>query len=293
VRRLGYAWTVRDVFGKRWRIRASLPGEALAVSKAERHSTMQQVRDLHYDALHRRDDDIAQVLLELHDTICGGDLAFRFFSRARHRALGERNAPLHAIEQDLLFAARAGALRIEKIGDLVARQWQVPSLPEPAPEPLPPVRDIHYLDVSIRDENGVALAGKHYRLQLPDGRTQVGIIDASGRIYYSDVPEGTASLWILPDKGDPVVAEDVAPLERQDEEEPEPEPAEEEEEEVTFIEIEVRDDDVRMLAVHLRVELPDGTVRDIHTAKSSVRIDGITQKGTAKVTLVALDESAA
>jgi outer membrane protein OmpA-like peptidoglycan-associated protein len=83
--------------------------------------------------------------------------------------------------------------------------------PPPGPKPRPPPRDKHYLDVTIQDESGRPLAGKRYRLQLPDGRTQDGVIDSSGRLYNPDVPEGTAWFWLPPEKGPPVASEDIPP----------------------------------------------------------------------------------
>ncbi len=94
-----------------------------------------------------------------------------------------------------------------------------PGRPRPPPRPFPnmpvrparPVRDKHFLDVTIEDEEGKPLAGRVYKLTLPDASVERGTVDGSGRIYRANVAEGTAWFEILPADAPPVIAEDVPP----------------------------------------------------------------------------------
>jgi outer membrane protein OmpA-like peptidoglycan-associated protein len=129
-----------------------------------------------------------------------------------HRAPSAHQARYH-MEPALRAAFERGdivALRDPRKRIVLAHMPEPPP-PAPGPKPRPAPRDKHYLDVTLQDDKGVPLAGKRYKLQLPDASTEEGVVDGSGRIYRPDVPEGTAWLWILPNKGDPVAAEDIEP----------------------------------------------------------------------------------
>jgi hypothetical protein len=62
----------------------------------------------------------------------------------------------------------------------------------------------------------------------------------------------------------------------------------------TFIEVEVRDPDGKPVSCRVRIELPNGEVREAHTGSDgTTRIDGIEQGGSAKITFPDLDGEAA
>jgi hypothetical protein len=92
--------------------------------------------------------------------------------------------------------------------------------PELVPEaPLPPgprqiariVPEKTFLDVQILDTDDEPLAGRRFKLQLPDGRTETGRLGSDGRLRKTNIDPGTAYLSILNEEGPDVAAEDVAP----------------------------------------------------------------------------------
>ncbi len=118
----------------------------------------------------------------------------------------------HQIEPALRRAFERGELvAVREPRKRIAFRRPPDDPPPPPPAPRPPVRQKHYLDVTVQNEDGSAAAGKRYRLQLPDARNQPGLIDIPGRIFNPDVPEGTAFFWILSDKAETIAGEDIAP----------------------------------------------------------------------------------
>jgi len=148
------------------------------------------------------DVDVWPLMLQVYEGLSGS--LFRALSARDIRASIEP-ALREALERGHIVALR------EPIDGVVVRP--PPEAPKPAPRPkLATVsRDKHFLDVTLKDENGAALAGRRFRLQLPDARKEEGYVDVAGRIFRADVPEGTAWLWIVADKGAAVDAEDAPP----------------------------------------------------------------------------------
>jgi hypothetical protein len=78
--------------------------------------------------------------------------------------------------------------------------------PKPARAPARQIKEKTFVDVCVVDTEGVGLAGRPYKFQLPDGRIREGKLDSAGRLHESNIDPGTARLHILADPGQVVDA---------------------------------------------------------------------------------------
>lgn len=126
--------------------------------------------------------------------------------QARHRyqrviqaALGR---PLAQAGVDLDDLVRVLSLVIER-GRLVAleRRRSTPqptglaTKPTPPPEPEPPPAPKKtWVEFVLLDEEGVPVPEEKYSVELPDGSTKEGQLDADGRVRIDDIEDGTC--WV-------------------------------------------------------------------------------------------------
>ena len=86
-----------------------------------------------------------------------------------------------------------------------------PDLPGPSgPRILRRVSEKTFLDVTIVDTQGRPMSGRKFKLQLPNGMTEKGVLGADGRLSRSNIDPGTAYLKILQDEGEPILSEEEA-----------------------------------------------------------------------------------
>jgi hypothetical protein len=69
-----------------------------------------------------------------------------------------------------------------------------------AEEPLLP--GLTFLDVEIVGPSGKPLAGRKYKLELPDGQTEEGVLGSDGRLRKRNIAPGKARVSLLPESGD-------------------------------------------------------------------------------------------
>jgi uncharacterized protein (DUF2345 family) len=131
-----------------------------------------------------------------------------------------------------------------------------------------------FLDVVVMDTDGKPLAGRAYKLQLPDGRTRTGNLGADGRLQETNIDPGTGLLTLLPDKGEAIEAS--------------PPPANES---LSFVEIVLRDDSGDPVGgQRYEIELPDGTKQTGVTDEKGVAVLHQIPRGDCNVTFPDLDE---
>lgn len=68
------------------------------------------------------------------------------------------------------------------------------SKPKPAPpppKPEPPPKKLEWVEIVLLDEEGVPVADEKYSIQLPDGSTREGTLDAEGKARVEEIEPGT------------------------------------------------------------------------------------------------------
>jgi hypothetical protein len=153
---------------------------------------------------------------------------------------------------------------------------EVPEIPQVPKAPPRIISDKTFLDVSLVDSEGAPLAGRRYKLQLPNGLTEQGTLGSDGRLRKTNIDAGTARLTLLPEKGEPVEAADVP-----------------EQDAVTFVELELVDaNNVPVAGQKYQVEFPDGRVETGTTdANGLAYVEGVPE-GDCEISFPDLDSSA-
>lgn len=64
-----------------------------------------------------------------------------------------------------------------------------PAPPPPAPEPPP--KKLDWVEIVLLDEEGVPVADEKFSIQLPDGSTREGTLDAEGKARVEEFEAGT------------------------------------------------------------------------------------------------------
>ncbi len=133
-----------------------------------------------------------------------------------------------------------------------------------------------WVEIVLTDEEGEPLAGRDYKLELPDFTVVEGKLDDKGRVRREHLIPGLARLW-LPDE-DP----DVPPV-------PPPRPTEDEPKH--WLDVQLLDENgVPAAGTMVKIELPDGSVVEEKTDEAGwLRKEGL-DPGEAK--LHVLDEKA-
>lgn len=126
-------------------------------------------------------------------------LARSRFQRVIQSALGR---PLAQAGVDLDNLVRVLALTIER-GRLTALERRRSSpqptglatkpTPPPEPEPPPPPKKT-WVEFVLLDEEGVPVPEEKYSVELPDGSTKEGSLDADGKVRIDDIEDGTC--WV-------------------------------------------------------------------------------------------------
>jgi hypothetical protein len=121
------------------------------------------------------------------------------YQRVLQSALGR---PLGQAGADLDNLVRVLSLVIER-GRLVAleRRRSTPQptglatkpTPPPEPEPPPPPKKT-WVEFVLLDEEGVPVPEEKYSVELPDGSTKEGSLDADGKVRIEDIEDGTC--WV-------------------------------------------------------------------------------------------------
>jgi hypothetical protein len=65
----------------------------------------------------------------------------------------------------------------------------------------PPPGNTSWIEINLRDESGQPVAGKRYRIKLPDGSTQEGTLDDFGHAEYYSINQGKCQVS-FPDLND-------------------------------------------------------------------------------------------
>jgi hypothetical protein len=76
---------------------------------------------------------------------------------------------------------------------------EVPQLPKKPPQII---KEKSFLDLQVVNTKGKPLAGRRYKIELPDGKTETGKLGPDARIRKKDIDPGTAKLTLLPDESD-------------------------------------------------------------------------------------------
>jgi hypothetical protein len=155
-----------------------------------------------------------------------------------------------------------------------------PSLPKRVPRII---SEKTFLDISLVDIEGVPLAGRGYKLQLPSGLTEQGKLGADAHLRKTNIDPGTARLTLLPENGDLVEASKPT-----DQEAPAPP-----EEALTFVEVKLVDDDgAPVPGQRYQVEFPDGRVETGTLDEDGAAFfEGVPQ-GDCEITFPDLDANA-
>jgi hypothetical protein len=108
-------------------------------------------------------------------------------------------------ELDMLTRNAAERVIIPVLGELAKQGEGTAEAAAPedaAEEPLLP--GLTFLDVEIVGPGGKPLAGRRYKLELPTGETEEGVLGSDGRLKKRNIPPGKALVSLLPDSGDPI-----------------------------------------------------------------------------------------
>lgn len=126
-------------------------------------------------------------------------LALSRYQRVIQVALGR---PLARAGTDAESIVRLLALLVER-GRLVALERRRSSpqptglatkpKPPPEPEPPPPPKKT-WVEFVLLDEEGVPVPEEKYSVELPDGSTKEGSLDADGKVRIEDIEDGTC--WV-------------------------------------------------------------------------------------------------
>lgn len=126
-----------------------------------------------------------------------------FHGLDRHSDSGDEARVAEVVER----AATMGQLTIVPDERPLMLSLRAPEVLEPLPEDAvkeePPT--LHFVEIELRDEDDVPVAGEAYRLKLPDGRELTGWLDSNGRASVPDIktpgncqvsfPNLDASMW--------------------------------------------------------------------------------------------------
>jgi hypothetical protein len=166
----------------------------------------------------------------------------------------------------------------------IARQPSVESISEPAfleavpaPEPIAaavpaaaaPLLD--WVEFSLGEQSGEALAGKPFRIELTDGSTREGRLDERGRARFDEIPSGVCTVYFDADSDLSAIAPSAGvttPVAAT----------------ADWIEVTLQDESGQSLAGNaFRIELADGSFRDGKLDDGGrVRLEGI-PNGSCKV----------
>jgi hypothetical protein len=225
-----------------------------------------------HDPTHRRD------MLDLYEEVTGDRLRPPTTDDVERRVIPTLMAAFERGRLIGIETPRLTSLKRETEEGIHARP-QVSDLPEIPQVPKAPPRIISektFLDVSLVDSEGAPLAGRSYKLQLPNGMTEQGRLGSDGRLRKTNIDPGTARLTILAEKGEPVEAADVP-----------------EQEAVSFVEVELVDaNNAPVAGQRYQVEFPDGRVETgTLDANGLAFIEGV-PKGDCEISFPDLDSSA-
>ncbi len=112
-------------------------------------------------------------------------------SRIEDLETAERFAPHIFFPGHTRFArpTSTGAATAAAGGGATAVAAAAEPAPAPAAEPA-----TSWVGIELLDEEGNAVAGAKYRIDLPDGSTAEGTLDTSGRVRVEDVVSGTCKI---------------------------------------------------------------------------------------------------
>jgi hypothetical protein len=130
------------------------------------------------------------------------------------------------------------------------------AIPKKPPKLL---KEKSFFDLQVVNTKGKPLAGRRYKLKLPDGKTETGNLGADGRVRKTDIDPGTAELTLLPGEGEVFEVGEDDP---------------------SFLEIALVDQDgAPLTGQKYEIELPDGqklsgTLDDAGTARVDAKTAG-------------------
>jgi hypothetical protein len=64
-----------------------------------------------------------------------------------------------------------------------------------------PDQEKTFLEIRLVNKKNQAFGGRRYKLEMPDGRTEQGVLGADGKIYKSGIDPGTARFTLLAGEG--------------------------------------------------------------------------------------------
>jgi hypothetical protein len=205
-------WRLRDHFGEEWSIELLDPADARQEEPAtprELHAVVDHLVFQSFAHGGAIDDEIAGVLLRVHDALTGGSLSLEASppSADPRRVLVDFDREL----RDVLLSALGGQrLRIERVPQ---RPWPFLDVPDSTPPPplyTPVEEQTTFIGIVLVDQNGNPVPGRLYRITLPDGSVQDGRLDSQGTARVDGLSPGTCKIDFL--ELDKVDFSGIAPL---------------------------------------------------------------------------------
>ena len=189
-------WMVDDAFGRQWRLWIASRGETSGMRDDRARTAIRGLVWASANAGHDRYDRASAMLLEIHAELTGGSLS-------RHErdpaSLGSARLMWERISEALEHATAAGRLRIEP-----AMRFQPTFVLEDAPDTLrdldapppslPGVQLADWVGIELVDASGRPLAGRRYRIELPDGGIREGGLDDHGIATITRTESGTCRI---------------------------------------------------------------------------------------------------
>jgi hypothetical protein len=205
-------WRLRDHFGEEWSIELLDPADARReepTTPRELHAVVDHLVFQSFAHGGAIDDEIAGVLLRVHDALTGGSLSLEASppSADPRRVLVDFDREL----RDVLLSALGGQrLRIERVPQ---RPWPFLDVPDSTPPPplyTPVEEQTTFIGIVLVDQNGNPVPGRLYRITLPDGSVQDGRLDSQGTARVDGLSPGTCKIDFL--ELDKVDFSGIAPL---------------------------------------------------------------------------------
>ncbi len=189
----GGPWRFEDRFGVQWLITRTSPSDQKPGASSSRNFSF--VQGLVYNAFNSTgatDDVMATVLLAVYDALTHRQLARELTRPTDDPRRILRNFDTE-LRQTLVHALADDRIRIERAPQ---RPWPFPDRPsDPVPDFVPPPPSsapdtTTFIAIRLVNQNGDPVSNRPYRIVLPDGSVNDGLLDSLGSARISDVSPG-------------------------------------------------------------------------------------------------------
>ena len=189
-------WMVDDAFGRQWRLWIAWRGERPGMRNDRARTAIQGVAWAAANDGHHRYDRASAVLLAIYAELTGGSPSRQ---EGAPDSLGSARLMWERISEALDSAMACGRLRIEQ-----AMEVQPTFVLEDAPDTLreldtpppslPGLQLADWIGIELVDASGRPLAGRRYRIELPDGAIREGGLDDHGIATITRTESGTCRI---------------------------------------------------------------------------------------------------